>query len=401
MNEAVFSQLAPRTTVIQVDIIPVQGITDLASSNSGPEHSALVPRRSFIRSKVAPHDYWLFPRPSAASGPGRGSSPRASRHIADAQMAPGTIMISTDEIVIVRTQVGVRDRVAVAERGSDSVRPMLRLSGVRAVFASEARRLVVDDENDSDIVVKELIEAKGGNVEGRELTYGTSTIAFPNSDVADEWWRALSTHPELGRCMQRCTPQLYIWDVTIAQSYQLQGEVNTIPNSKYRDVVARFIPRMVLSSHYNNRVSEPFGIIPVREVTDLVSGSSFFIRSKVEPHEYWYCPRTPVGSQIYTSRKERTPFRVRIVDGRMKDGTIMIGTDPIVITSVDAPNRPVGIKERWLKLTAAGEQTAMKLSDLRNRFGSSDRTSIEGKNVAGKPLFERHGNGQYWELVSS
>ncbi|KAF7974415.1 hypothetical protein HWV62_12274 [Athelia sp. TMB] len=132
-----------------------------------------------------------------------------------------------------------------------------------------------------------------------------------------------------------------------------------------------------------------------------VAWKRFFIRSKIEPHEYWYCPNTPVGSQIYTSREERTPFRVRIVDGRMKDGTIMIGTDPIVITSVDAPNRPVGIKERWLKLTAAGEQTAMKLSDLRNRFSSSDRTSIAGKDVTGKPLFERQGNGQYWELVSA
>ena len=132
-----------------------------------------------------------------------------------------------------------------------------------------------------------------------------------------------------------------------------------------------------------------------------VARKRFFIRSKIEPYEYWYCPNTPVGSQIYTSRDERTPFRVRIVDGRMKDGTIMIGTDPIVITSVDAPNRPVGIKERWLKLMAAGEQTAMKLSDLRTRFGTSDRTSIAGKDVTGKPLFERQGNGQYWELVSA
>ena len=66
--------------------------------------------------------------------------------------------------------------------------------------------------------------------------------------------------------MQRCTPQLYIWDITIAQSYQFQRskyEANTIPNSKYRDVVARFIPRMVPLSHFT-----------VKEVTDLASGSS-------------------------------------------------------------------------------------------------------------------------------
>ena len=94
--------------------------------------------------------------------------------IADAQMGPGTTMIGTDEIVVSlafapNLVVGVKDGVAVAERGGDSARPMLKLSDVRTGFSSGRRRRVVDDENDLDIAVKELIEAKDGNGERWEL----------------------------------------------------------------------------------------------------------------------------------------------------------------------------------------------------------------------------------------
>ena len=83
-------------------------------------------------------------------------------------------MIGTDEIVVSlafapNLVVGVKDGVAVAERGGDSARPMLKLSDVRTGFSSGGRRRIVDDENDSDIVVKELIEARDGSGEGWEL----------------------------------------------------------------------------------------------------------------------------------------------------------------------------------------------------------------------------------------
>lgn len=82
-------------------------------------------------------------------------------------------MIGTDEVIISLAfahdlQVVVKDGVAVTETGGAS-QLQLKLSDVRSGFACGGRRRVGDDDNDSDIVVKELKEAKDGSGEGWEL----------------------------------------------------------------------------------------------------------------------------------------------------------------------------------------------------------------------------------------
>lgn len=80
-------------------------------------------------------------------------------------------MIGTDNIAISlalapNLQVGVKDGLAVVDSGTVST---IKLSDVRTGFICGGRRRVVDDENDSDIVVKELLEVKDGSGEEWEM----------------------------------------------------------------------------------------------------------------------------------------------------------------------------------------------------------------------------------------
>lgn len=138
----------------------------------------------------------------------------------------------------------------------------------------------------------------------------------------------------------------------------------------------------------------------------------FFIRSKVEPYEYWYCPTTAgsikEGTKVYTSREERTRFRVRIADEQMLLGTVMIGTDDIAINPAFAPTLQVGIENGVVRVgaTAIGdsEEPKLKLSDVRTGFTSGARRRVmDDENdfdIVVRELIEAlDGNGESWELV--
>ncbi|KZP08892.1 hypothetical protein FIBSPDRAFT_1052147 [Athelia psychrophila] len=241
----------------------------------------------------------------------------------------------------------------------------------------------------------------------------TLTIAFVSHEVADEWWRAMSTHPEMSQWIKRISPQLYVW---------------TGPNrhidlyDPHKDGISQFADKMVnlwqsdsISNGLNGRNTHTtygtLGIIPVQDTTDQTSGNSFFIRSKVEPYEYWYCPTTAgsitEGAKIYTTREERTRFRVRINDGKMQPGTIMIGTDEIFVSPVFAPTLYVDVANgvaRMMSVNCEGEREhkTFKLSDVRTGFISGARVMDDENDfdIVVRELVEAlDGDGEGWELV--
>ncbi|KZP08894.1 hypothetical protein FIBSPDRAFT_1052148 [Athelia psychrophila] len=230
-------------------------------------------------------------------------------------------------------------------------------------------------------------------------------IAFANDEVADEWWRAISTHPTISKWIKRVSPQLYAWTGATKNGGLDYGS--------HEDVISQCVAKMVSLWQYDSGFYGALGIIPVQDTTNQASGHSFFIRSKVEPYEYWYCPPT-AGSitedtHIYTSREERTRFCVRIADEKMQPGTIMIGTDKIIISPAFAPTLRVSAENGVARLgpTAASsesEQPKLKLSDVRTGFTSGARRRVMDEEndlvIVARELVEAlDGNGEGWELV--
>ncbi|KZP18133.1 hypothetical protein FIBSPDRAFT_600798 [Athelia psychrophila] len=246
------------------------------------------------------------------------------------------------------------------------------------------------------------------------------TVAFASHEVADEWWRAMSTHPEMSDWIKRVSPQLYLSTGPNPSSASQPGALYY----PQKDETSQFADKMVYlwqSDSYttNSRgLGGPsgtrhgtLGIIPVQSTTNQTSGNSFFIRSKVEPHDYWYCPTTAgriaEGTKVYTSREERTRFRVRIADEQMQPGTIMIGADEIVISPAFAPALQVSVENGVARAGPAAassesDHPKLKLSDVRTGFTSGARVMDDENDfdIVVRELVEAlDGDGEGWELV--
>ena len=121
---------------------------------------------------------------------------------------------------------------------------------------------------------------------------------------------------------------------------------------------------------------------------------SYFIRSKAEPSEYWYCPNSYDNADIFVSRTHRTQFCVRISHEPTNTKTIMIGSDEITITRSGA-NLSVGVRENGLGSLIVGHNplSGLKFSSFENKFmavsyGLSDmKTLIHTED------------GEEWELI--
>ncbi|KAF7974413.1 hypothetical protein HWV62_12270 [Athelia sp. TMB] len=248
---------------------------------------------------------------------------------------------------------------------------------------------------------------------------GNVAIAFANPEVADEWWRALSDHSELGKCIQRITPQLYKWDTGSSATGLAQTfNGNTFTNSRYQIMMAQFGPKMMFldpkDENSMGRHWEPTGIIPVQDVADLASGKAFYIRSKKDPNEYWFCPVLAQGSiegYVYASRAERSLFRVRNANGQIKPGTIMVGSDEVIISESFWPEWHIVVENgrvitRCYKGATMSKQPRMKLSDVRTRFVGAYPQQVcavygveSSFSVMRDLRVATNGNEEGWELV--
>jgi hypothetical protein len=131
---------------------------------------------------------------------------------------------------------------------------------------------------------------------------------------------------------------------------------------------------------------------------------SFFIRSKVSPNEYWYCPgsysgNVAHGSGVYVSCTERTRFRVRITNERQGGkGTIMIGSDEIAITLI-SNNLSVKVSDSGQLIVSRSPESGLKFGDLVNGFRVGDTLWDQcGQHGHVKELFKTD-EGEEWELV--
>lgn len=217
---------------------------------------------------------------------------------------------------------------------------------------------------------------------------------FASRAVADEWWRAVSTsaNTNYSDSIRRVAPQFFTHDV---------NKANATTSTTDAQVASSFFGKVFFTHLSNN---SGLSVIPILDFADHVSGNSFFIRSKVSPNEYWYCPGSSTGnvtpnSKVYVSRTERTRFRVRLFSER-KDttGTIMIGSDEIVITLIST-NLSIRVSRSGHLIVSKNPELGLKLSDLMNGFGvMTPLLDNEGPYENVKELFKMD-DGEEWELV--
>ncbi|KAG0699847.1 hypothetical protein DFH29DRAFT_27649 [Suillus ampliporus] len=221
-------------------------------------------------------------------------------------------------------------------------------------------------------------------------------IVFASRTVADEWWRAVSTstNTKYSDSVRRVTPQFFTHDI---------NQANAAYSINDTQVASRFLGK-VFFTLLPDRDGHAMSIIPPSDFADHVSGNFFFIRSKVSPHEYWYCPGSSVGnvtpnSKIYLSRNERTRFRVRLISER-KDatGTIMIGSDEIAITLTSA-NLSVRVSRSSHLIVSKSPEPGLKFSDLVNGFAMvTPPPDCDRESEDLKELFKTD-DGEEWELI--
>ncbi|KAG1788945.1 uncharacterized protein HD556DRAFT_835462 [Suillus plorans] len=214
------------------------------------------------------------------------------------------------------------------------------------------------------------------------------TITFASREVADEWWRAVSTSTVTSfvTSVQRVNAQFYTHNVNVANA------ANSLTTT---GVATEFLGKVFFTLE-NNWDGRGLSIIPPLEhFADHISGNSFFIRSKVAPYDYWYYPTSSnTTNAVYVSRTERTRFTVSLTSGTA--GTVIIGSDNIVITltTVDLSVN-VNATSGQVILSLA-PLTGLTFSTLLTNFTVGPSLSVNNETV--KELLYTV-NGEEWELA--
>jgi len=221
-------------------------------------------------------------------------------------------------------------------------------------------------------------------------------IVFATSAVADEWWLAVSTstNTKYANGVKRITAEYYTHDITTVNASASLTDT-TVASSLIGSVFFTLLP---------DRDGRALSVIPIQDLTDSVSGNSFFIRSKAAPSEFWYCPGSSTGdvapnSKVYVSRTERTRFRIRLINER-KDGkgTIMIGSDEVAIT-LTSNDLSVRVSDNSQLIVSKSPELGLKFGDLVNGFmAGATLWNQNGQTEGMKELFKT-GDGEKWELV--
>ncbi|KAG1790391.1 uncharacterized protein HD556DRAFT_1528969 [Suillus plorans] len=214
-------------------------------------------------------------------------------------------------------------------------------------------------------------------------------ITFASREVADEWWRAVSTSAVTSfvTSVQRVNAQFYTHNVSLANA------ANSLTTT---GVATEFLGKVFFTLQ-NDLAGRGLSIIPRLEYcADHISGNSFFIRSKVSPYEYWYHPPSSNATNaVYVSRTERSRFTVsRTASGTA--GTVIIGSDNVVITltTVDLSVNVNGTTGQVILSLAP--MSGLTFSTLLTNFTVGPSLSVDGDTVK-KLLYTEH--GEQWELA--
>ncbi|KAI0737013.1 hypothetical protein BC629DRAFT_1446361 [Irpex lacteus] len=191
-------------------------------------------------------------------------------------------------------------------------------------------------------------------------------IVFAGRDVADEWWRVVSTTTDanIAGSIERITPQFYTYNVS---KIPIQ---DTILKGK---VAAQTIATGMV----------PFQVIPPvpRDFADHLSGNWFYIRTPGPNPAYWYYSKDSdhhKAGVIVASRHQSTRFCITAVDYDVKDRTVKINSDLVELSFCGGKVQATG--NGSLEKDDKAEQ--FKFGSF---FGGSGgfRVNAYGKNVVG------------------
>ncbi|RGP77586.1 hypothetical protein FLONG3_4277 [Fusarium longipes] len=199
-------------------------------------------------------------------------------------------------------------------------------------------------------------------------------LTAPSPEVVDEWWREASQKFDV----KRLSPDFYIFDID-------KGKPHTYAPEATRKII------FTLLNDIEGRVVPTFNQ-PVR--TDVVSGNSYYIRSKTDHELYWL----ESGGFITASKRGRTRFTVRLVDppnGERNARTVLLDTDEISLGAQRGKGmKYIGVDDDTA-LTLGGHTINMHYSDLKRSF-LAEGLPDEGGDIR---ITKEDDQGEEWELV--
>ncbi|KAF4977609.1 hypothetical protein FZEAL_5893 [Fusarium zealandicum] len=202
--------------------------------------------------------------------------------------------------------------------------------------------------------------------------YWRYLLAAPNSETIDEWWRVVSEKDECN--FKRLAPDFYSWD----------------KKKEVYDAAPEFMNRIMFSL-LQERDGKIICTISQPERANVVSGGSYYIRSKSNPEYYWL----EKDGKVWSTKLGRTRFVLRIEGAKDMDNTVLIGTDSISIAPVGARQKYVDISDEG-ELVVSGHSSHMYYSDLKRSF------LAQGEHGQGSPslaITKVGESGEEWELV--
>ncbi|EPQ57583.1 hypothetical protein GLOTRDRAFT_110634 [Gloeophyllum trabeum ATCC 11539] len=213
-------------------------------------------------------------------------------------------------------------------------------------------------------------------------------MTFASREIADEWWRAFSK-TSYANSVKRVTPEFYTHDVAV---------FNLTDSVLRQDCTPQFLNK-VFFTLLMDRGGRDVNHLPLQNITDHVSGNLFFIRSKADPTQFWYCPNSS-ETPLCLSRTDRTLFRIDIANAAAGEGrgTVMISTDDITITAVSSgKDLPVSVGDSGVVI-AGDKLERFKFGDFKGGFRVGKAYDLTDKKEVRALI--RTEEGENWELVN-
>ncbi|KAJ4128981.1 hypothetical protein NW768_007507 [Fusarium equiseti] len=209
-----------------------------------------------------------------------------------------------------------------------------------------------------------------------EKRYWRYLLTAPNAGTIDEWWREASSKADNN--VVRLGPDFYTWSGG-AQVWDLA------PGMADKIMIAPVSNQDTYD--YGN-----FEIFHQPERADIVSGKSFYIRSKSNPELYWLAK----NDQIWATTQGRTRFVFRIAGDNDDKKTVLIGSDEISITPVggESSQKYVSVSDNS-EIVLSGHSCRMYYSDLKRNLLAQGETGNSGSALVSKV----EGHGEEWELI--
>ncbi|KAH7907755.1 hypothetical protein BJ138DRAFT_1104055 [Hygrophoropsis aurantiaca] len=150
---------------------------------------------------------------------------------------------------------------------------------------------------------------------------GRYVSVFCNPSIAGEWWRWISKQPQFTSSLHRLGPRLYTYDPTLTISSPFLGYGTVLGPADM--AVTQMDNQSRLSDDYRQWIFPTKGMQTYqgdafRTSFWVANGNRFFVRSRVNLKEYWYCPQQKYHqfkavTPIYTSTTNRTMFQLESI----------------------------------------------------------------------------------------